>query len=136
LAGLEASLAGSKFRTFPESPGTQIRTCEKFPQTATASLFAFDWRSPPDHGAGCEQQASRNDQRLVQARHERAGLANERAEQRDPKHATGLPGRALSMPAAMPERDLSTLPSSVEVSGGTSNPRPVLIAISCKQIAQ
>ena len=42
---------------------------------------------------------------------------------------------ALSTPAAIPERDFSTLPSKVDVSGGTSNPRPVLIAINCMQIA-
>ena len=43
---------------------------------------------------------------------------------------------ALSTPAAMPERDFSTLPSNVDVNGGTSNPSPLLIAISCAQIAQ
>ena len=37
----------------------------------------------------------------------------------------------LSTPAAMPERALSTLPSSVEVSGGTKRPRPPPIATSC-----
>ena len=36
----------------------------------------------------------------------------------------------------MPERDFSTLPSSVDVNGGTSNPSPLLIAMSCTQIAQ
>ena len=43
---------------------------------------------------------------------------------------------AFSTPAAMPERDFSTLPSNVDVNGGTSKPRPVLIAINCRQIAQ
>ena len=43
---------------------------------------------------------------------------------------------ALSTPAAMPERDFSTLPSNVDVNGGTNNPSPLLIAINCAQIAQ
>ena len=43
---------------------------------------------------------------------------------------------ALRTPAAMPERDFSTLPSSVEVSGGTSSPSPPPMTISWAQIAQ
>ena len=43
---------------------------------------------------------------------------------------------AFSTPAAMPERDFSTLPSNVDVSGGTSRPRPAPIATSCAQSAQ
>ena len=43
---------------------------------------------------------------------------------------------ALSTPAAMPERAFSTLPSKVEVRGGTSRPSPPLIAIICAKIAQ
>ena len=42
----------------------------------------------------------------------------------------------LSTPAAMPERDFSTLPSSVDVIGGTSRPSPPPMATSCAQIAQ
>lgn len=42
----------------------------------------------------------------------------------------------LRTPAATPERDFSTLPSKVDVSGGTSNPRPAPIASSCAHIAQ
>ena len=58
------------------------------------------------------------------------GLTDQRAEQRDP---STLPvcRVALSTPAAMPERDFSTLPSSVDVSGGTSRPRPPPMTISC-----
>jgi hypothetical protein len=33
-------------------------------------------------------------------------------------------------PAEMPERDFSTLPSSVDVSGGTSNPRSFIVLMS------
>jgi hypothetical protein len=36
----------------------------------------------------------------------------------------------LSTPAATPERDFSTLPSSVEVSGGARRPRPLPTAIN------
>jgi len=40
----------------------------------------------------------------------------------------------LSTPAAAPERAFSTLPRSVEVSGGTNRPSPPPIAKSCPQI--
>lgn len=43
---------------------------------------------------------------------------------------------ALRTPAAIPERAFSTLPSKVEVSGGTSSPSPPLIATICIKIAQ
>ena len=41
----------------------------------------------------------------------------------------------LSTPEATPERDLSTLPRSVEVSGGTSSPNPAPMAMNCTTIA-
>src|ERR1700753_352336 len=42
----------------------------------------------------------------------------------------------LSTPASMPERDLSTLPSKVEVKGGTKRPSPPPSTTSCRPIAQ
>jgi hypothetical protein len=39
-------------------------------------------------------------------------------------------------PAASPERAFSTVPSNVEVSGGTRNPKPAPIPMSCVDIAQ
>ncbi len=43
---------------------------------------------------------------------------------------------ALRTPAAIPERDFFTLPSKVEVSGGTSKPSPPPMATSCAHSAQ
>ena len=42
---------------------------------------------------------------------------------------------AFSTPAAIPARDFSTLPSNVEVNGGTRSPSPLLSAINWTQIA-
>jgi hypothetical protein len=58
----------------------------------------------------------------------------------EPKRATPstLPDcrMALRTPAAMPERDFSTLPKSVDVSGGTKSPRPPPMVRSWAHIAR
>ena len=43
---------------------------------------------------------------------------------------------ALRTPAAIPERDFSTLPSSADVNGGTNSPSPALRTIIWMQSCQ
>ncbi len=43
---------------------------------------------------------------------------------------------AFNTPATTPDRDFSTLPSRVEVNGGTSRPSPLLTPINCRPTAQ
>src|SRR5450631_1484095 len=57
------------------------------------SLRIFRGSAEPDRCSGREQQARRDDQRPMRARHEGVGLPGQRAEQRDTQHAAGLPGR-------------------------------------------
>src|SRR5262245_35312808 len=49
--------------------------------------------APPDRGGSGEQDAGRDQQRRVQAVHERTGTAHKRTEQGDAEHTAGLPGR-------------------------------------------
>jgi hypothetical protein len=68
-----------------------------------------------DGRSGGDEQCRRYDERHPGAKQKAVALSDQRAEQ----------GNAFS-----------TLPSSVDVSGGTSKPRPPPIASSCALIAQ
>jgi len=128
---MRASVSGAPGRVSP-----RIKCDGELPQSTTEIKTKVAVVAPRQIATPAAKEGRPRSSATHATCHERGGgLTGQRAEQRDAQHAAGFAGSSEGRRRRLPERDFSTLPSRVEVSGGTSKPRPAPMIISWPPIS-